>query len=323
MPDILSHEARVLVSPELEEDRFLPEGPRAVTLDGREAVVWVNIQTTPDATRGAIHALFLDDGEAAVWNLPGRPGFALPTDRPGTLFVGMDKQLGTLDLESNEFRPLATIPDISHRTIINDGEAVPGGRAVVFGTKDLKFADPIAALYLFALTDGKLSTLARQQVCSNGKVFTRDDRGLILLDIDTPTRKVARYRMEVGLRGATPDGVALDLAGVEGFPDGMCDCGDGTVIVAFYNPEPVEAGKAVRFDLRTGAAVEEWRAPGSPRVTCPLLVRRPDGVKLILTTATEGMPAGQREKCPEAGSLFIADTGLTTFPKPEVVRLSG
>jgi sugar lactone lactonase YvrE len=101
----------------------------------------------------------------------------------------------------------------------------------------------------------------------------------------------------------------------------MCDCGDGTVVIAFYNPDFAEAGKAIRFDLATGNAVEEWTTPGSPRVTCPLLVKRPDGVKLILTTATEGMPTEMRAKCPNAGCLFIADTQLATCPEPEVVRL--
>ena len=113
------------------------------------------------------------------------------------------------------------------------------------------------------------------RLCSNGKVFASDERGLILYDIDTPTRKVVRYRLDVAARTATPDGVALDLADQVGFPDGMCDCGDGTVIVAFYNPDFAEAGRAVRFNLATGEAVEEWTTPGSPRVTCPLLVKRP------------------------------------------------
>jgi sugar lactone lactonase YvrE len=132
---------------------------------------------------------------------------------------------------------------------------------------------------------------------------------------------VVRYRLDVAARTAAPDGVALDLADQVGFPDGMCDCGDGTVIVAFYNPDFAEAGRAVRFNLTTGEAVEEWTTPGSPRVTCPLLVKRTDGVKLILTTATEGMPADMRAKCANAGCLFIADTQLADCPPPEVVRL--
>jgi sugar lactone lactonase YvrE len=317
-----STEARVLVQSE-DEDGFLPEGPRSITLDGREAVIWVNIQTAANAATGALHVRFWDDGEQGLWKLRDRPGFVFPTDKPGTVFIGTGKELGTLDLETNVFRRLGTIPDANPRTIINDGEVVPGGQALVFGTKDTQFADPIASLYFFALTDGAISVLADRQTCSNGKVFGRDPRGRVLYDIDTPTRSVVRYRMEVGSRTVKRESVALDLRDQPGFPDGMRGCGDGTAIIAFYNPDRSDAGRAVRFDLTTGRTIEEWMTPGSPRVTCPLLVKRPDGVKLVLTTATEGMPAEMRAMCPEAGNLFIADTSLTDCPAEEVVRVSG
>ena len=306
-----------------DEDGFLPEGPRSIVIDGREAVIWVNIQTAADATAGELHIRYWDDGEQGLWRLRNRPGFVMPTDKRGTVFIGMGKELGTLDLESNEFRLLGKIPDVNPRTIINDGEVFPGGREIVFGTKDTQFADPIATLYHFALADGTVTPIAEKQTCSNGKVFHRDATGLVLYDIDTPTRSVVRYRFEVGMRTAKADGVALDLRDQPGFPDGMRGCGDGTAIIAFYNPDAVAAGRAVRFDLGTGRMIEEWTTPGSPRATCPLLVKRPDGVKLLLTTATEGMPAEMRATCPEAGNLFIADTDLATCPASEAVKISG
>jgi len=42
----------------------------------------------------------------------------------------------------------------------------------------------------------------------------------------------------------------------------------------------------------------------------------------VLTTATEGMPAEQRENCPNAGLLFIADTDFPACPPCETVKLS-
>jgi sugar lactone lactonase YvrE len=239
------------------------------------------------------------------------------------VLVGVEKQLRIASVDDGEWsEPLASIPDDNPRTIINDAEVVPGGKAVVFGTKDTQFRDPIAHLYLWTVDDNRVTVLADKQTCSNGKVFRTDARGLILYDIDTPTKKVARYRLDVAARAATFDGVAIDLADQVGFPDGMCDCGDGTVIIAFYNPDYADAGKAIRFNLATGRAVEEWTTPGSPRVTCPLLVQRPEGVKLILTTATEGMPAEMRARCPNAGCLFIADTQFDSCPEPEFVRMA-
>jgi len=315
---------RVFWQPTYEADRFLPEGPRLVTRAGADHLVWVNIQTGSEAVTGAIHHGRLAElPRLGVIPAPGRPGFVLPTTGNRVL-VGLTKELRICDLDRGEWsQPLATIPDTNTRTIINDAEVVPGGKAIVFGTKDTQFKDPIANLYLYTVDDNRVSLLADKQTCSNGKVFRQEAGGLILFDIDTPTRKVVRYRLDVATRTATPDGVALDLADQVGFPDGMCDCGDGTVIIAFYNPDFAQAGKAIRFDLATGTAVEEWTTPGSPRVTCPLLVKQPDGVKLILTTATEGMSADMRAKCPNAGCLFIADTQLPTCPEPQLVRWPG
>lgn len=313
--------ARVLDSFNTGDDRFLPEGPRAVVVDGRDAVIWVGIQAAADVPRGAVHVGFWDTGEVRSLAQPSRPGFVFPTDRPNVVVLGREKEVGLLDLRTNAWTAWATIPDANPRTIINDGEIVPGGRAIVFGTKDLRFAEPIAHLYLFTLDDKKLVTLADGQTCSNGKVFARTGGEVVLYDIDTPRKNVVRYQLDLGRRRLEDSRVVLDLRGEPGFPDGMIDAGGGTVIIAFYNPDPVEAGRAVRFELASRTALEEWTTPGSPRVTCPLLVERDGKVKLVLTTADEGMAPDVRVRCPGAGRLFIAETSLPAIPPAEVVRL--
>ena len=303
-------------------DRFLPEGPRSVVLEGRPAIAWVNIQTDVDSKGGDIHVRFWNE-EHCTYVQSARPGFIFPTDRADTLLVGMEKEIGTLNMATNTFTPLVDIGDPNPRTVINDGEIVPGGRAIVFGTKDIRFADPIAKLYLFTLDDNRLSVLADGQLCSNGKCFAQDANGLVLYDIDTPHRNVVRYRLDLAGRAVSEKTEILNLRDEPGFPDGMVDVGDGTVIIAYYNPDPVPAGRAVRYDLKIGKAVEEWLTPGSPRVTCPLLVEHEGNVRLVLTTATEGMPAEMFEKCPEAGNLFWAETSLEKVPPNEVVQLQG
>ena len=321
MPPIHATTASVLHVARSEADRFLPEGPRAVTIEDRSALAWVNIQTAPDATAGDIHVRFWD-GEHRTYAQDRRPGFLFPTDEADTLFIGREKEVGLLHLATNRFQSLASIDDANPRTIINDGEIVPGGRAVVFGTKDVQFADPIANLYLFTLDDRKLTVLADGQTCSNGKVFAREGDELVLYDIDTPKKNVVRYQLDLAKHRLSNPNVVLDLARQDGFPDGMIDAGTGTVIVAFYNPGPVDAGRAIRFDLRTGDALEEWLTPGSPRVTCPLLVSHEGATRLILTTATEGMPEEMRRVCPDAGNLFWAETQLPQRPDSEVIRLN-
>src|SRR4051812_43616164 len=193
MSALRSTDAIPLLAPESDEEGYLPEGPRVFTLDGRPALVWVNIQTAPDATEGALHVRYWDTGGTEAWALPGRPGFAFPTDRPGVVLVGLDHGVGTFDLDSYEWTPLGGIPDPHPRTIINDAEVTPDRRAVVFGTKDTRFAEPLAGLYLLTLGDNRVSQLRGGQTCSNGKVFATGPAGLTLFDIDTPTRAVARY----------------------------------------------------------------------------------------------------------------------------------
>ena len=313
--------ATVLHAQRSEADRFLPEGPRAVTVEGRPALAWVNIQTAADATSGDIHVRFWD-GEHRTYAQARRPGFLFPTDRPDTLFVGREKEVGLLNLTTNTFTPLDAIDDTNPRTIINDGEIVPGGRAIVFGTKDIRFAEPIAHLYLFTIGDRRLTVVADGQTCSNGKVFARDADGLVLLDIDTPRKNVVRYRLDVDGRRLLDGRPILDVREQQGFPDGMVAAPDGSVIIAFYNPALATAGRAARFDLRSGDVIEEWITPGSPRVTCPLLVEHGGRVRLVLTTATEGMPENQRSQCSNAGNLFWAETSFESAHAGEVVRLS-
>jgi len=311
--------ARVWFTPARETDRFLPEGPRV--LPGTDDLIWVNIQTAPDATTGSLHVARRDGSHPRTIPLPGRPGFVFPTNKPGVVFVGCEKTLGTVELATGLWHPLATIPDDNPRTIINDGEIAPGGKAVVFGTKDTQFDHEaaLAHLYLYTVDDNKIAVLADGMTCSNGKAFPDGDT---LCDIDTPRHVVTQYELDVADRSVTDRGIALDLRHIHASPDGMCDVGDGTVIIAFYNGHAdATDGRAARFRLDTGAVADEWLTPGSPRVTCPLLFDDGGTVKLLLTTAHEGMPADQRAKCPNAGCLFIADTGLTAAPPVAVVRL--
>ena len=41
--------------------------------------------------------------------------------------------------------------------------------------------------------------------------------------------------------------------------------GEGSVVIAFYNPAPVSEGRAIRFRLRTGEVLEEWATPAWPQ----------------------------------------------------------
>jgi sugar lactone lactonase YvrE len=302
-------QATVWHTPRHEESRYLPEGPRL--LAGDDAITWVNIQRSATAFNGELFRWNRVTKELKKHPLPGRPGFAIPTNHPDRLIVGCDQTVGMYDLCRQNFRLLACITPTTPDTMINDAQVVPGGTGIIFGTKDPAFKIPAGHLYYFDAKDNSITVLADKMTCSNGKVFTDAET---LLDIDTPRKCITQYHWNAKKRQLKETGIVLDLRSRDDFPDGMIDGGDGTVIIAFYNPNTVTVGRAVRFDLSTGEAMEEWTTPGSPRVTCPLLFEENGGVQLLLTTADEGMPAELRANCPNAGCLFISDTTMPSLP---------
>lgn len=308
-----SIDAKLLFLPDNEPLRFLPEGPYSL---GKGKFSWVAIQHGASATNGSINIFDLKSRTNQSYELPGRPGFARPTNVEGTFIVGCERELGLFDINSRTWKPIASgvDSDVSN-TIINDGTTY--GDNILFGTKDLEFKTKKAGLYLYRGQDGALIRLRNDQICSNGKdVVDTGGGGLHLYDIDTPTKKVVRYRLDLNGGTLTDCETVIDLTDLASFPDGMCLTPDEqSTIISFYNPNPAEFGETRQYSLISGELENTWRTANSPQVTCPLLIEDLDGsIKLIITTAVEHMTPAHRSASPLAGALFIADTDFTTAP---------
>ena len=282
----------------MKADAVLAEGP--VWHDGR--LWWVDIE------RCEIHALDVATGTDRKWTLASRVGFAVPRGKGGFI-VGTEHGLSVWD--DGRMEPLAHPEEAKPGNRFNDAKCDPQGRLWA-GTMAMSEAPEQGALYR---VDARgVSKMVDAVSISNGLAWSPD--GATMYYIDSPTRRVDAFDFRDGEIANRRTVITLE----DGFPDGMCDCGNGTVIIAFYNPEYADAGRAVRYRLHTGEVLDEWLAPGSPRVTCPLLFEEAGAVKLLLTTADEGMAPELRAKCPNAGCLFVADTGLPAVPPAEVVR---
>lgn len=298
-------EAEILFRPPTDELAFLPEGPYSLPGGGFS---WVAIQHGPAAMNGSLNLFDLHRRENRTVELDGRPGFAFPTDRDETFVVGMERMLQLVDAVTDVGVPISeTVDREVEGTIINDGIVIPGG--LIFGCKDLKFAEKKAGLYLWRSRDRKLIRLRSDQICSNGKVLLDDGGRLTLLDIDTPTKTVVAYPLDFERGELGPAKIALDLRDDSAFPDGMIGTPDGSgVIISFYNPADAPHGETRQYRLSDGRCETVWRTPGSPQATCPQLVNDAGRVKLIITTAVEHMPPDRRDKHPNAGCLFVAET---------------
>ena len=309
---------KVLLRPESEQLRFLPEGPYSYA-DGR--LSWVAIQHGANATFGSINLLDMTSGKAESFELPGRPGFAFPTDQPGVFVSGAERSLGLFDISTGRWSEFASGIDADvDDTVVNDGVVYNGN--IIFGCKDLEFATPKAGLYLWRAEDARLIQLRDNQLCSNGKAVIRHDKGLHLFDIDSPRKTVTVCDLDItkGRVGA-PD-VVVDLTSEDFFPDGLILTPDhNSLIVALYNPHDVESGEARQYSISKGQLEAVWECPGAAQVTCPQLLRSETGVSLVLTTAIEHLSAERLGKQPDAGCLFIGETDFDDIGDQPVFRI--
>lgn len=300
-------EATPLSVPESDALRFLPEGPYQIA-PGK--LSWVGIQHGADATHGSLNRYDLGSGENISQDLPGRPGFAFPCRTENRFVVGCERELGFFDIATGNWEVFCEGVDRDvTNTIINDGLAFEDN--LIFGTKDLEFATKKAGLYLYRGRDRQLIRLRDDQICSNGKATVAQNGQLALIDIDSPTRQVVRYQLDIDAGTLGEPKVILDLTSDPAVPDGAILTPDGSgLIVAMFLPQSAAFGETRLYDIATGDCQKVWRTPLSTQNTCPALVEHDGSLKLVITTAVENMSQQDRAVCSNAGKLFIADSGF-------------
>lgn len=301
--------------------RYLPEGPYPLD-DGRFS--WIAIQHGAESGIGSLNVFDLPSGNNRSHIVPGRPGFAFPCDDGESYVIGCERQVGLFNPIDASWKTLAESVDGNvENTIINDGVVFENN--LIFGTKDLEFKTKKAGLYLYRGSDSKLIALRTDQICSNGKAVIRDGEDVSLIDIDSPTGEIVRYRLDIENGTISDRTVLIDLSDDPAVPDGLIMTPDGSgIIISMFNPNFAPHGETRWYDIGSGRLRHTWQTPGSPQNTCPNLISYGGTIHLVITTAVEHMPADQEAECPEAGSLFIAPTEFETvgdaprFPMPSV-----
>lgn len=300
----------ILFRPASDALRFLPEGP--YQLDSNR-FSWVGIQHGSDSMVGSVNVFDLNAGTNQSFELPGRPGFAFPTDKDGVFIAGVERSVGLFDTKDGSFTEIATNIDCDvQNTIINDGMVFQDG--IIFGCKELEFKTKKAGLY-WMTADGTTKQLRSDQICSNGKAALNDDpEALQLIDIDSPSKQIVQIEVNLTTGTVQNEKVIVDLTSEEVFPDGLIVTPDRkSLIVALYNPADPALGEARQYSIASSELEHTWTCPGSPRVTCPQLIKHDGKVSLLLTTAVEHMEADQLAKHPNAGCLFLGNTNFQTI----------
>lgn len=141
-------------------------------------------------------------------------------------------------------------------TRYNDGIMDAAGRLLI-GT--MGYPDVTDGLgEVFSYNNGLCKTIIENTTISNGMAFTKDNK--ILYFVDTPTKKVAKYKYEIHTGDVRFDGHVITFTG-EGSPDGMSIDNEGMLWIAEWG-----GGQISKWNPMSGQILATYPLP-CPNVT--------------------------------------------------------
>lgn len=250
-------------------------------------------------------------GATRSWAMPERLCCFAFTADPQRLLIGLASRLAFFDLGTGSISPICRIEDDLPSTRLNDGRCDRQGR-FVFGTlnEDAGRA-PIASFYRLN-ADLSLERLALPGIAiSNSICFSLD--GKLMYHCDSMAGKIMVCDYDTASGAVTHQRLFADLAQQPGGPDGSTVDADGYLWNAQWG-----GARVVRFapDGRIDRIIDMPTAQPSCVAFGGAALDT-----LFVTTAHEGMSAGQRAEDALAGGLFSVP-GLDVRGLPEV-RFAG
>lgn len=230
-------------------------------------------------------------------------GCAVPCS-DGRWLVARQHDCALLDWETGRWTPfVGWCPGVALRHRFNDGKCDPTGRFWA-GTMSLDRVEGQNALFSME-PSGEVRCVLKGLSISNGLAWT--EAGDAFFHVDTPTRRIVRYRFDPSTGAISEPRVLLTIAEHDGWPDGLTCDQEGHLWVALWS------GRAVlRVHGQTGAILERQHLPVSNVTSCAL--GGPDLRTLFITTAWEGFTLAQREAEPLAGSIFALRVDVPGMP---------
>ncbi|WNO52365.1 SMP-30/gluconolactonase/LRE family protein [Stakelama saccharophila] len=273
----------------------LGEGP--VWVAREEALYFVDIKAP------CVYRFRPEDGGLDRWDAPAQVGWILPATG-GAFLAGLQTGLHRFDPATGAFNFLVKVEDRAGNRL-NDAAADATGR-VWFGSMDNEERDPTGRLYCWDA--GKITdTGAEQIVITNGPAIAPDQRTLYA--VDTVGRRVNAHEMrDDGTLGAGR--VFVDLADVEGNPDGAIADAEGGVWVCFFG------GWAARRYAPDGTCTDTVRFPAA-NIT-KMALGGPDGRTAYATSARKGLREAQLAEQGDAGDLFTFRVDVPGVPVKDI-----
>jgi sugar lactone lactonase YvrE len=268
----------------------LGEGPRWIA--GR--LLWVDILA------GTLHRSDPATGSQRSMTFDDALGMVAPRGQGG-LLAAVGRSVVLLDEDSEEVARV-DLPDEPPDNRVNDGRCDPAGRLWI-GTMRADGDGAAGSLYRVD-PDLSVRRVATDLGISNGIDWSPD--GERMYHVDSATGRVDVYDFEVRQGLASGRRTLVAVPGDQGVPDGLVVDAEGGVWVAFHG----------------GWAVRRYTPDGRLDREVPMPVAQPTAVAfggedladLYVTTATEGLDAGDLEDQPLAGSVLRLRPGVTGRP---------
>jgi len=197
---------------------------------------------------GCVYIIYEDTGVIHTIDMKSQVGCALWMDRDH-LLVASYKGIYKVNVETDEMVYLDNIlprKDVRY----NDGAFDKKKRFIVGTTGYNRLAEGENALYSYC--DGKAKVLVDGTTISNGIAFSPEADFMYF--VDTPTRKVGRYRYDPETGDACFDKYIISID--EGIPDGICVDDAGSLWVAHWGGSQVS-----KWDLVSGEKMGKIDVP--------------------------------------------------------------
>ncbi len=265
-----------------------------------QCIWWTDIQGR------RLHRWSLKDRRVSSLSMPERVGSFAFTGRAGELLVAFESGIARYHLDGSRCQWLARPEPAGSGRRFNDGRADRQGRfwAGTMIEDSSQAAAGSASLYKVD-HDGEVSAQLHGMQIANGLCFSPDSRYCYVAD--SPRRLIYRYRFDPST-GVLGESRVFAETPPDGVPDGATIDTDGCMWSAHWG-----RGQVVRYTPN-----------GEIDLTIPIPARQPtccafggpDLDLLFVTSAREGLSAGALQREPQAGHVFVFQTGHQGLAEP-------
>ncbi len=283
-----------MITPNTNTANLLPDscnqlGEGVMWHPGEQVFYWIDI------TGEKLHRFDLISCIDEAFEMGSMIGTVVPVEEGGVV-VALETGVYRFTI-AKQLVKLADFPaDAAPNTRFNDGKCDPAGRFWV-GTME-KNAKPHKGK-LYRMDGNRLVVVLENTTISNGLTWSPDKATMYY--IDTWDQVIYAFDYDNASGNISGKRVAVTIPQTMGSPDGMTVDSTGNLWVALWG-----GGAVVCFDPKTGQQLDAIEVSAPNVTSCAF--GGPDMKTLVITTAREGLDAGQLTQYPLSGKVFFTNT---------------